>query len=90
MPPLTFSLSLPSPAGIVTGIAGMVSGIICTQVGGLFQACQTILGTINAPQLGLFLLGMMCPFANTTVSGCGCLVASVAVRLFCLFIYVRL
>lgn len=49
---------------VITGLAGMVGGIVATQVTGLFQAGQTILGTINAPQLGLFLLGMCCPFTN--------------------------
>ncbi|XP_045135914.1 sodium-coupled monocarboxylate transporter 1-like [Portunus trituberculatus] len=48
----------------ITGTLGVVAGIVSTQVGGVFQAGQTILGTINAPQLGLFLLGMCCPFAN--------------------------
>ncbi|KAK8388668.1 hypothetical protein O3P69_020568 [Scylla paramamosain] len=49
---------------VITGMLGVVAGIVSTQVGGVFQAGQTILGTINAPQLGLFLLGMCCPFAN--------------------------
>ncbi|MPC19131.1 Sodium-coupled monocarboxylate transporter 1 [Portunus trituberculatus] len=48
----------------ITGTLGVVAGIVSMQVGGVFQAGQTILGTINAPQLGLFLLGMCCPFAN--------------------------
>ncbi|XP_063864212.1 sodium-coupled monocarboxylate transporter 1-like isoform X2 [Scylla paramamosain] len=53
---------------VVIGVAGMVSGLACTWVGGVFQAAQTILGTINAPLLGLFLLGMCCPFANKTAA----------------------
>ncbi|KAK8375833.1 hypothetical protein O3P69_008523 [Scylla paramamosain] len=67
------SLTLPSswPAGVVIGVAGMVSGLACTWVGGVFQAAQTILGTINAPLLGLFLLGMCCPFANKTGGAVG-------------------
>ena len=54
--------------GAITGTLGVVAGIVSTQVDGVFQAGQTILGTINAPQLGLFLLGMCCPFANKIVS----------------------
>lgn len=49
---------------VITGTLGVVAGIVSTQVGGVFQAAQTLLGTIKAPQLGLFLLGMCCPFAN--------------------------
>lgn len=66
---------------VITGMAGVVAGLISTQVGGVFQACQTILGTINAPQLGLFLLGMMCPFANT-IGGLVGLVVSFAFNLW--------
>ncbi|KAG0718424.1 Sodium-coupled monocarboxylate transporter 1 [Chionoecetes opilio] len=53
---------------VITGMIGVVAGIVSTQVGGVFQASQIILGTINAPLLGLFLLGMCCPFANKLIT----------------------
>ncbi|KAG7176409.1 Sodium-coupled monocarboxylate transporter 1-like 1 [Homarus americanus] len=49
---------------VITGTVGIVAGIIASQLGGIFQMGQTILGTIHAPLLGLFILGMCCPFAN--------------------------
>lgn len=49
---------------IVTGVAGIIAGLVASNMGGLFQVGQTILGTIHAPLLGLFILGMTCPFAN--------------------------
>ncbi|KAK7084756.1 Sodium-coupled monocarboxylate transporter 1 [Halocaridina rubra] len=49
---------------VITGIAGIVAGIVASQLGGVFQVGQTILGTIHAPLLGLFILGMCCPYAN--------------------------
>ncbi|ROT64213.1 putative sodium-coupled monocarboxylate transporter 1 isoform X1 [Penaeus vannamei] len=49
---------------VITGLAGILAGVIASQMGGLFQVGQTILGTIHAPLLGLFILGMCCPFAN--------------------------
>lgn len=49
---------------VVTGMAGVVASIIASQLGGIFQVGQTILGAIHAPLLGLFILGMCCPFAN--------------------------
>lgn len=49
---------------VITGMAGILAGVVASQMGGLFQVGQTILGTIHAPLLGLFILGMCCPFAN--------------------------
>ncbi|XP_068217119.1 sodium-coupled monocarboxylate transporter 1-like [Palaemon carinicauda] len=49
---------------VITGMAGVAASIIASQLGGIFQIGQTILGAIHAPLLGLFILGMCCPFAN--------------------------
>ncbi|XP_037792924.1 sodium-dependent multivitamin transporter-like [Penaeus monodon] len=38
-------------------MAGILAGVVASQMGGLFQVGQTILGTIHAPLLGLFILG---------------------------------
>ncbi|XP_076065335.1 sodium-coupled monocarboxylate transporter 1-like [Oratosquilla oratoria] len=49
---------------VITGGLGIVAGIVASQLGGIFQVGQIILGTIHSPLLGLFILGMCCPFAN--------------------------
>ncbi|KAK3854614.1 hypothetical protein Pcinc_036746 [Petrolisthes cinctipes] len=49
---------------VVTGLLGILAGIIASQLGGIFQVGQIILGTIHSPLFGVFVLGMCCPFAN--------------------------
>ena len=58
----------PHPPGLITGVAGIAAGIIAAQSNGVFQVGQLILGTIHAPLLGLFILGMCVPYANKIVS----------------------
>ncbi|XP_050712278.1 sodium-coupled monocarboxylate transporter 1-like [Eriocheir sinensis] len=60
---------------VIAGMAGIMAGIISMWVRGVFQAGQLILGTINSPQFGLFMLGMMCPFANAIGGVVGMVVA---------------
>ncbi|XP_036374308.1 sodium-coupled monocarboxylate transporter 1 [Megalops cyprinoides] len=46
---------------VCIGMAGLAS-----MMGGLIQAVVSIFGVIGGPLLGLFALGILCPFANAT------------------------
>ncbi|XP_046352930.2 sodium-coupled monocarboxylate transporter 2-like [Haliotis rufescens] len=56
---------------LVCGVIEMCLAVLASKVGILFQAVQSVSAVFLGPTLGLFSLGMFCPWANVTGAICG-------------------
>lgn len=50
------------------GVIAILFAFVVSQIDSILQAAISIAGAVVGPMFGLFLLGVLCPFANTVVS----------------------
>lgn len=66
------------------GIIAILLAFVVSQIDSILQAAISIAGAVVGPMFGLFLLGVLCPFANSKVSQLlpVCFVSFVMISLF--------
>ncbi|XP_071115307.1 sodium-coupled monocarboxylate transporter 2-like [Haliotis cracherodii] len=56
---------------VLCGTLSMALAYAVSFLGNIFQMCYTVMSTIDGPLLGLFVLGMFCPCANSVGAAVG-------------------